>query len=63
MESWFEIKVRAILGPEEKEDEEVVIVGRVVRWLKDGIEYEADPAHRKIISEYFGSDSSTKTKC
>eukprot|EP00973_Karenia_brevis_P092851 12414382-Karenia_brevis.AAC.1 len=29
MESWFEIKVRAILGPEEKDDEEVVILGRV----------------------------------
>eukprot|EP00973_Karenia_brevis_P023410 3221690-Karenia_brevis.AAC.1 len=60
MESWFELKVRAILVPEEKDDKEVVIWGRVVRWLKDGIEYEADPKHRKIILEYFGFDRRTK---
>eukprot|EP00973_Karenia_brevis_P026388 3640341-Karenia_brevis.AAC.1 len=35
MESWFEIKVRAILGPEEQDDKEVVILGRIVRWLKE----------------------------
>eukprot|EP00973_Karenia_brevis_P016686 2285699-Karenia_brevis.AAC.1 len=56
MESWFEIKVRAILGSEEKDEIEVVILGRVVRRLKDGAEYEADPKHRKIILEYFGFD-------
>ena len=33
MKSWFEIKVRAMLGPEEKDDKEVVLLGRVVRWL------------------------------
>eukprot|EP00973_Karenia_brevis_P066815 9287883-Karenia_brevis.AAC.1 len=60
MESWFEIKVRAILGPEEQDDKEVVILGRVVRWLKDGKEYEADPEHRRIIVEYFGFDDTTK---
>eukprot|EP00973_Karenia_brevis_P039066 5395517-Karenia_brevis.AAC.1 len=60
MESWFEIKVRAILGPEEEDDKEVVILGRVVRWLKDGIEYEADPKHRRNVLEYFGVDGKTK---
>eukprot|EP00973_Karenia_brevis_P037093 5113865-Karenia_brevis.AAC.1 len=60
MESWFEIKVRAILCPGEKDDKEVVILGRVVRWLKDGIEYEAGPKHRKIILEFSGFDGKTR---
>ena len=54
MESWFEIKVRAILGPGDKDDKEVVILGRRVRWTPKGIEYEADPKHRQIVLEYFG---------
>eukprot|EP00973_Karenia_brevis_P019452 2668664-Karenia_brevis.AAC.1 len=60
MESWFEIKVRAVLGPEPKDDKDVTILGRMVRWKEGGIEYEADPKHRKVILEYFGSSSSTK---
>ena len=49
MGGWFDIKVRAILGGDDWDDKEVVILGRVVRWKEDGIEYEADPKHRKII--------------
>ena len=30
MKSRFEIKVRAIFGPEEKDDKEVVLLGRVL---------------------------------
>eukprot|EP00973_Karenia_brevis_P039316 5428927-Karenia_brevis.AAC.1 len=37
MESWFEIKVRAILGPEETDDKEVVILGRLVTWRENRI--------------------------
>ena len=36
MGSWFDIKVRAVLGWEAKDDKEVVILGRVVRWGKLG---------------------------
>eukprot|EP00973_Karenia_brevis_P077267 10732734-Karenia_brevis.AAC.1 len=46
MESWFEIKVRAVLGPEPKDDKAVTILGRIVRWNDEGIDYEADPKHR-----------------
>eukprot|EP00973_Karenia_brevis_P029714 4099760-Karenia_brevis.AAC.1 len=60
MESWFEIKVRAVFGPEEKDDKEVTILGRLVRWTLEGIEYEADPEHRTIILEYFGFNEKTK---
>eukprot|EP00973_Karenia_brevis_P051500 7151274-Karenia_brevis.AAC.1 len=60
METWFEIKVRAILGPEERDDKEVTILGRLVRWTNEGIEYEADPKHRKLVMDYFGFDEKTK---
>ena len=49
MRSWFEIKVRALLGPVEGHDKHVVILGRHVRWTADAIEYEADPKHEKLI--------------
>ena len=56
MKSWFEIKVRALLWPEEGDNKHVVILGRHVRWTADGIVYEADLKHRKLIMEHFGFD-------
>ena len=32
MKSWFEIKVRGILGADLKDDKEVVVLGRTVKW-------------------------------
>ena len=32
MKAWFEIKVRARLGPEDRDDKDVTILGRTVRW-------------------------------
>ena len=55
MEGWFEIKVRAILGPDEADDKEVVILGRTVRVKASGYEYEADPKHRRLLLEFLGS--------
>ena len=49
MKSWFEIKVRAVLGNDPGDDKEVVLSGRKIRWLGDRIEYEADPKHREKI--------------
>eukprot|EP00975_Prorocentrum_lima_P046240 9670778-Prorocentrum_lima.AAC.1 len=60
MEEWYEIKVRAILGPEGRDDKEVVILGRIVRWTEQGIEYRADPKHRQIVLEYFGFSEDSK---
>ena len=42
MKSWFEVKVRARLGPEPSDDKEIVVLGRVVSWKDEGIEYQAD---------------------
>ena len=60
MKSWFEIKVRAMLGPDEKDDKEVILLGRRVRWMHDRIEWEADPNHRRKILEHFGMDEGTR---
>lgn len=54
MKSWFEIKVRAMLGPEARDDKEVVILRRVVRWKDWGIEFEAEPRHREMLAAHFG---------
>ena len=32
MQEWYEIKVRATLGPEEGDDKEVVVFGRTAKW-------------------------------
>ena len=51
MQIWFEIKVRALMGEDANDDKEVVILGRIVKWTADGIEYQADPKHRRLIME------------
>ena len=61
MESWFEIKVRAVMGGDEEDDKEVVILGRVVRWTEKGLEYEADPKHRLMVLESLGFEEGTRT--
>ena len=60
MGSWFDIKVRAMLGGDSGDDKEVTILGRIVRWGEKGIEYEADPQHRKKVLEYFGFESNAR---
>ena len=37
-----------------------MILGRIVRWTKCGIEYEADPKHRKMMLEHFGMDKGSR---
>ena len=54
MAKWYEVKVRAIMGPDAKDAKEVVILGRTVRWLDDRIEYEADGKYVKVIIEEMG---------
>ena len=56
MGGWFIIKVRGILGPEIGDDKEIVILGRSVRWTEEGVEFEADRKHRKVLMEHFGFD-------
>ena len=51
MKSWYDIKVRGILGGGSSDDEEVTILGRRLRWRKGTkiIEYEADDKYVKEV--------------
>ena len=49
MKGWYDLKVRAVLGDAAKDDKEVVILGRELRWTPGGIEYEADARHEEEI--------------
>ena len=49
-----------MLGPDENDDKEVVLLGRVVRWLGDRVEWEADPKHRGKVLETFGMNEGTR---
>jgi len=51
----YEIKVRAILGPEPQDEKEVTFLNRTVRITEDnGIEIEADPKHAVEIARSMG---------
>eukprot|EP00973_Karenia_brevis_P017069 2342880-Karenia_brevis.AAC.1 len=51
MEPCYEIKVRAILGPDAYDDKGMVIFGRLVKWTEEGIEY-ADPKDTRLSLEF-----------
>ena len=56
MAEWYEVKERGIMGSDEGELKEVVILGRTVRWTREGLEYEADGKHRKTLMRMMGID-------
>ena len=49
MKSWYEVKVRARLGPEAADDKEAVLLGRIIRWHSWGVSCEADTKHNQIV--------------
>jgi hypothetical protein len=53
MKTWFEIKVRGMLGHEKKDDKEAVILGRRIKIEGELFACEADPKHREKILEHF----------
>ena len=42
------------MGEGVQDVKEVTILGRILRWTKNGLEYEVDPKHREMILEHFG---------
>ena len=49
-----------VLGPDTHQAQEVRILGRTLRWVQGGIEYEADARHHTIVIEELGlNDSAT----
>ena len=57
LKKYWMIKFRAVLGPEDKDDKETSILNRVVRWDRNGIEYEADPRHVEKLLREMGMQS------
>ena len=55
---FFELKLRARVGPEEKDDKEVRILNRVLRLQDIGLLYEADPRHAEILTKSLGIEAS-----
>ena len=51
MSQWYEVKVRARLGPGDQDDKEATLLGRIVRWEAWGISCEANPKYRQSVLE------------
>ena len=49
-----------MLGDEDGDDHEVIILNRTIRWEIDSIRYEADSKHVEEIATYFGLGSQSK---
>jgi hypothetical protein len=60
MKEWYEVKVKARLGPGASDAKEIDILGRTIRCTEKGYEYEADPSHRAKILEALGLDEKSK---
>ena len=46
---WYEIKLRAVLGPEPGDNKKVRILNRILRWVADGLTYEGDDKHARTV--------------
>ena len=51
MKAKYELTVGGRLGPGAKDDKEVSVLNRIVRWTDSGIEYEADPRQAEKLLE------------
>ena len=61
MKRWYEIKVRARLGPSESDDREATLLGRTIKVETRGITCEADPKHRRLVMEALGLEEDSKS--
>ena len=60
MRSWYNLKLRAIVGDDDGDDKEVVILNRTLRHVGDGLEYEADARHEREIRAEFDIGAESK---
>ena len=60
IESWFETKVRGMLGPDAGDDKQITFLGRIVEWTESGIEFQADPKHRQMVIDLYQFNDRTK---
>lgn len=60
MQGWYQLKIRAIPGADKGDDKSITILGRVVTWTNEGVEYKADPKHAAMIVEQAGLSDGSK---
>ena len=64
MEKWYDIKNRGMMGSDVDDIKKVTILGRMLRWTEDGLEYDAKIGHRRKVMEAEGlGDGSNKAPC
>ena len=61
MKRWYQVKVRAWLGPDDYDDKEATLLGRTLRWHEWGISCEADPKYRKHVIKSLGLSEDSKS--
>ena len=61
MKQWYALKVRAVIGDDDTDDKEVVILGRTLRHIGDGLEYEADARHEAEIRAEYKVENNSKS--
>ena len=54
MESWWDLKLRAIIGDGPGDDKTVTILNRNLTWDGSGFDLTADPKHREEVLKEFG---------
>eukprot|EP00974_Lingulodinium_polyedra_P079627 7711245-Lingulodinium_polyedra.AAC.1 len=60
MESWYNFKLRAVIGDDSGDDKEVTILNRTLRHVGGGLEYCADERHEMEIRAEFGIGETSK---
>ena len=53
MSKKYKVKTQ-VLGPEKHNQQEIRILNRIVRWTKEGLEYEPDQRHGELIVKELG---------
>ena len=61
MKEWYQLKVRARLGPDKGDAKEAVLLGRVITWQEWGVSCEADPKYRQRILDSLGLEADSKS--
>ena len=56
LEKYYELKEAQRLAPGPQDHKEAVVLNRVVRWTRDGLEYEADPRQSEKLLRDFQLD-------
>ena len=59
--SRFEVKFRARLGPQDKDEKSVRLLNRVIEWTDNGIRYEADQRHAELVLRDMGLSESSNS--